>query len=369
MKENSLSRRSFVKVSTASIAALSLPSLMSNAAEAPAGMAPGAGTTANGAAGLALAGEAAEPRPAPQAAQQGAQTAPAPRPGDSDAITRAFFDSLLVETRYMDADLPSTKLELFGETFDTPIMTAALSHLRVPNGNGLAVYAEGAAKCHAVHWMGMGEDKDLEEVIATGARTIKIIKPHADNAEVFRRIRHAVGAGCFAVGMDIDHAFNGRGGYDNVFGLPMKPKTTQEMKSFVQAAGIPFIVKGVLSPSDARRCLEAGVAGIVLSHHGGRVAYSIPPLMALEQIAEAVGGKMKIFIDCGIVSGMDAYKCLALGADAVSVGRHLMPLVQEGSDAVAKRIQAMTAELAGVMSATGVRDLKKMDPTVIHRMF
>ena len=361
MKENSLSRRSFVKVSTASLAALSLPSLISNAAEAPAGPAQAAGT--------ALAGEATGLGAAPQAAQQGAQAAPAPRPGDSDAITRAFFDSLLVETRYMDADLPSTKLELFGETFDTPIMTAALSHLRVANGNGLAVYAEGAAKCHAVHWMGMGEDRDLEEVIATGARTIKIIKPHADNAEVFRRIRHAVGAGCFAVGMDIDHAFNGRGGYDNVFGLPMKPKSTQEMRSFVQAAGIPFIVKGVLSPSDARRCLEAGVAGIVLSHHGGRVAYSIPPLMALEQIAEAVGGKMKIFIDCGIVSGMDAYKCLALGADAVSVGRHLMPLVQEGSDAVAKRIQAMTAELAGVMSATGVKDLKKMDPTVIHRMF
>jgi isopentenyl diphosphate isomerase/L-lactate dehydrogenase-like FMN-dependent dehydrogenase len=68
------------------------------------------------------------------------------------------------------------------------------------------------------------------------------------------------------------------------------------------------------------------------------------------------------------VSGFDAYKCLALGADAVSVGRHLMPLLQEGADAVAKRMKAMTAELAGVMSATGVRSLKEMDPTVIHRI-
>ena len=352
MKDNRMSRRSFVKVSTASLAALSVPALAtaSSGEEAPSSL-------------------TAAPAPeAPQQQAQAAPTAPAVRPGDSDAITRAYFDSLLVETRYMDADLPSTKFELFGETFDTPIMTAALSHLRVPNGNGLTIYAQGARAAGAVHWMGMGEDRDLEEILATGARTIKIIKPHENNDEVFRRIRHAVGAGCFAIGMDIDHAFNGRGGYDNVFGLPMKPKSTAEMRSFVQAAGVPFIVKGVLSPSDAKRCLEAGVAGIVLSHHGGRVAYSIPPLLALEQIADVVKGKMKIFIDCGVVSGMDAYKCLALGADAVSVGRHLMPLLRDGADAVAGRIKEMTAELAGVMCATGVTSLKKMDPTVIHRM-
>ena len=89
--------------------------------------------------------------------------------------------------------------------------------------------------------------------------------------------------------------------------------------------------------------------------------------MALEQIADVVKGKMKIFIDCGIVSGMDAYKCLALGADAVSVGRHLMPLLKEGVEPVANRMKAMTAELAGVMAATGVKSLKDMDPTVIHK--
>ena len=273
----------------------------------------------------------------------------------------------MVETRYMDAELPSTKMELFGQAFDTPIMTAALSHQNNRNGKGMVTYAQAAANCNAVHWMGMGEDLELEEVVATGAKTIKIIKPHENNDEVFRRIRHAEGAGCFAVGMDIDHPFNGRGGYDVVYGLPMKPKSTAEMKSFVKATRLPFIVKGVLSVHDAKRCLDAGVAGIVLSHHGGRVKYSIPPLMALEQIADVVKGKMKIFIDCGIVSGMDAYKCLALGADAVSVGRHLMPLISQGVEQVEKRMKAMTAELAGVMSATGVKSLNEFDPTVIHR--
>ena len=74
-----------------------------------------------------------------------------------------------------------------------------------------------------------------------------------------------------------------------------------------------------------------------------------------------------MFVDCGIESGMDIYKCLALGAKAVSVGRHLMPLLKDGPDAVARRIDAMTAELAGVMARTGVSSLNKMDATVIHR--
>jgi isopentenyl diphosphate isomerase/L-lactate dehydrogenase-like FMN-dependent dehydrogenase len=340
MKENKLSRRSFVRVSTASVAALSLPSLATAQSDAP-----------------------------QQRAQERQPAYPVlDRPGNADAYTRYFFDSLMLESRYLDSDIPSTKLELFGETFDTPIMTAALSHLRVPNGNGLVVYAQAAKACNAVHWFGMGEDKDLEDIIATGARTIKVIKPHADNAEIFRRIKHAVNAGCFAIGMDIDHSFDFKGHYDNVMGLPMKSKTTAEIKSFVKASRLPFIVKGVLSVSDARKCLEAGAAGIVISHHGGHLKYSIPPLMVIEDIKDAVGDKMKVFVDCGITSGFDAYKCLALGADAVSVGRQLMPLLQKGAEAVADRMKAMTSELAGVRTATGVRNLKEMDPTVIHRV-
>lgn len=284
-----------------------------------------------------------------------------------DKITRDYFDSLLLETRYIDSVLPSTKMTLYGETFDTPIMTAALSHLHNTAEDGMAVYGRGAALSNAVHWVGMGEDEELERVVATGARSIKIIKPHADNREVFRKIGHAVSNGCFAVGMDTDHAFNSNGGYDDVFGLPMKPKSTEELSEFVQAAGVPFIVKGVLSPKDAEKCAKAGCAGMVVSHHHGMVQYSVPPLMVLPDIISAVGKDMPVFVDCGIISGMDAYKCLALGAKAVSVGRHLMPLLKQGPEAVAQRIKEMTAELAGIMARTGVATLDDMDPTVIHR--
>lgn len=287
---------------------------------------------------------------------------------NSDTITRDFFDSLLLEPRYIDSDLPCTKLELYGRTFDTPVMTAALSHLGNTAENGMVKYAQAAAKCNAVHWVGMGEDKELEEITATGAATIKIIKPHADNKEVFRKIEHAKKAGCFAVGMDIDHAFNGNGGYDNVLGLPMKPKTTEELAGFVQAAGdTPFIVKGVLSTKDAEKCLKAGCKGIQLSHHHGIINYAVPPLMMLPEILQVTRGEIPVFIDCGIGSGMDVYKCLALGATAVSVGRHLMPFLKEGADKTSDRIKEMTDELAATMARTGIRDLKSFDPTVIHQ--
>jgi isopentenyl diphosphate isomerase/L-lactate dehydrogenase-like FMN-dependent dehydrogenase len=89
--------------------------------------------------------------------------------------------------------------------------------------------------------------------------------------------------------------------------------------------------------------------------------------MVLPDIISAVGNTIPVFVDCGIISGMDAYKCLALGAKAVSVGRHLMPLLKDGPEAVAQRIKDMTAELAGIMARTGVKSLDDMDPTVIHR--
>lgn len=286
---------------------------------------------------------------------------------DPDKITRDYFDSLLLETRYLDSTLPSTKMKLWGMTFDTPIMTAALSHLGNTAPDGMAIYAAAAEYCNAVHWVGMGPDEELEDIVSTGAKTIKIIKPHADNAEVFRKIEHAVKTGCIAVGMDIDHAFNSNGGYDSVFGLPMKAKSASEIAEFVSAAGVPFVVKGVLSTRDAEKCLKAGCAGIVVSHHHGMMQYSVAPLMVLEDIISAVGGQIPVFVDCGIESGMDAYKCLALGAKAVSVGRHLMPLLKSGPEAVADRIRQMTAELAGVMARTGVADLSKMDPTIIHK--
>ena len=285
---------------------------------------------------------------------------------NSDEITRAYMDSLLVESRYIDSETADSKMELFGETFETPIMTAALSHLNGTSENGMTVYAEGAKIANAVHWVGMGDDAELEAVVATGARTIKIVKPLADNDEIIRELKHAENAGCLAVGMDIDHSFSSDGNYDNVAGIPMKSKSMEELREFVKSVSIPFIVKGVLSSVDALKCVDVGAAGIQISHHHGIMPYSVPPLMVLPEIKKVTEGKIKIFIDCGFESGVDVFKALALGADAVSVGRHLMPLLKNGPKAVADRIVEMNCELRGMMSRTGITSLSKMDSGVIH---
>lgn len=347
MKESNLSRRSFVKISAASAAALSVPIAVSCASEE---------------------GKSNKSQPAAAAAEIDPMIVAMRKAADPDTYTREYFDSLLLETSYIDSVIPSTKFELWGHTFDTPIMTAALSHLGNTAPDGMMTYAKAAAACNAVHWVGMGDDKELEEIISTGAKSIKILKPYENNDDVLHKIEHACKAGCIAVGIDTDHSFNGHGGYDNVLGFQMKAKTSAEIAQFVKAAGnVPFIIKGVLSVSDAEKCLNAGVAGIVVSHHHGMMRYTVPPLMVIEDILKVVGGKMKVFVDCGIISGMDAYKCLALGADAVSVGRHLMPLLKDGPDAVADRIRQMNDELSGVMSRTGIPSLDKMNPKIVHK--
>jgi isopentenyl diphosphate isomerase/L-lactate dehydrogenase-like FMN-dependent dehydrogenase len=287
-------------------------------------------------------------------------------PWDANQITREYFDSLMIEMRHIDAVLPSTTFELYGETFATPIMTAALSHLSNCHPGGMAEMAKGAVAANAVMWTGMGEESELEAITATGARTIKIIKPHADNKNIYRKIEHAEQCGCFAVGMDIDHAFNSQGQYDTVLGLPMTGKTLEEIKDFVKATKLPFIIKGVLSERDTDKCLEAGVKGIVVSHHHGIQNYAIPPLMILPKIAKLVNHSIPIFVDCGVTNGMDAFKALALGATAVSVGRELMThLSHGGAEGVQKRLNEMNQELAGAMARTCSPDLKSIDPSVI----
>lgn len=290
------------------------------------------------------------------------------RAGDANRITREYLDSLLIEMRHMGAHLPSTEVTIYGETFKTPIMTAALSHLNNQRPNGAVEMARGAKAANAILWTGMGDADELEAIIATGARTIKIIKPYADNDIIFEKIAHAEKVGALAVGMDVDHAFNRRGQYDTVLGARMLPKSLEEITSFVRATKLPFIIKGVLGARDARVCRDLGARGVVVSHHHGILDYALPPLMALPEVVEAVGKDMPVFVDCGIETGVDAFKALALGAAAVSVGRALMEKLKEGgAEGVAGKIAEMTGELAGAMARTCSARVGGIDPGVIRR--
>lgn len=290
------------------------------------------------------------------------------RRGDSDRITREYLDSLLLETRHLDAEKPETDFSLYGESFATPVMTAALSHLNGIHENGMVELARGAARAGAVCFAGMGGNGELAEITGTGAKAIKIIKPYADNGLVADRIAFAQECGVLAVGMDIDHAFDRQGAYDRVEGFEMRPKSMEEIREFVHAARVPFVVKGVLSEKDAYKALEAGAGGIVVSHHHGLMDYAIPPLMILPDILRVTAGRIPVFVDCGIVSGADVFKALALGATAVCVGRGLLkPLADQGAEGVAEEINRINDELRGIMARTGCRDLSHMDKTVIRK--
>lgn len=286
---------------------------------------------------------------------------------DSNEITRRFFDSMLLEMRHIDSVLPDTSITIFGQEFSMPIATAALSHLNNQTENGMAKMAEGAKMAGALSFSGMGTKEEIQAMCATGAKVIKIIKPHANNEDVFQEIRDAEAAGAFGIGMDIDHAINSNTGeYDVVCGLPMKTKSLDEMKSFVKASKLPFVVKGVLSVQDAEKAVEMGAKGIIVSHHHGIMQSAIPPLMILPEIIEAVGDKVTIFVDCCIESGLDVFKCLAMGADAVCVGRAIMsPLKEEDAAGVCEKMQAMNGELKGTMARTGAGNLSEIDPSVI----
>ena len=284
----------------------------------------------------------------------------------SDVITRAYIDSLLVEVRHLDAVMPSTEMTLFGKTFATPVATAALSHMANQYPDGMTAMADGANQAGALVFSGMGPKDELERMVATGAQVIKIIKPYADRESVYDKISHAEEVGCLAVGIDTDHAFS-RGGYDVIESMKMFPLSSKELADMVKATKLPFFIKGVLSRKEARKCLDCGVKGMVVSHHNGRIDTAVPPLMVLPEIAEEVKGEAALFVDCAIQSGLDVFKCLALGATGACVGRPLMqPLREKGAAGVRGVIEGITTDLRYAMAMTASPDVSHIDPSIVR---
>ncbi|MCR4647807.1 MAG: alpha-hydroxy-acid oxidizing protein, partial [Lachnospiraceae bacterium] len=142
------------------------------------------------------------------------------------------------------------------------------------------------------------------------------------------------------------------------------------LRSYVESVKIPFIVKGVLSVADAIKCAEIGAKGIIVSHHHGRLSYAIPPMMVLQDIKEELKDKdIVIIVDCGITSGSDVFKALALGADAAAVGRSMIPFLEkDGVSGVKEYIESVGKELRFVMSATGFSKVSEIDESVLYEL-
>jgi len=290
---------------------------------------------------------------------------------DANVINRRYLDSLLVEMRVIDSVKPCLTTRIFGREFSSPIMMPAFSHLNKVGKNGrkpMEEYALAAKQLRLLNWVGMEPDGEYADIAAVDAPTVRIIKPFADHDIILEQIDFAVKHGAIAVGVDIDHIANKDGGYDVVDGHPLGPVMLADLKDYVKAARVPFVAKGVLSVNDALKARDAGCRAVLVSHHHGRIPFGIPPTAVLPQIKDALQGSgMMIFCDCGIDTGYDAYKALALGADAVAVGRGILaPLLKEGTEGVVRKIRQMNEQLSELMLYTGIKDTDSFDSSIIH---
>jgi lactate 2-monooxygenase len=148
-----------------------------------------------------------------------------------------------------------------------------------------------------------------------------------------------------------------------------RPSLTWDDLAFLRdRTRLPILLKGILDADNARRAIDHGVDGIVVSNHGGRqVDGAVATLEALPDIAKAVDGRMKILLDSGIRSGADAFKALALGADAVLVGRpYAYALAIAGEAGVREVLQNFKADFDLTMGLAGCRSIAEIDAATLR---
>ncbi len=166
-------------------------------------------------------------------------------------------------------------------------------------------------------------------------------------------------SGAFAAAMDVDAA-----------GLPflknMDPpagsKTVEELSQIIKEAGIPFIVKGIMTVKGAVKAREAGAAAIVVSNHGGRVLdQCLSTAEVLPAIAKEMAGSVTVLVDGGIRSGTDIFKALALGADGVLICRPFVTAVYGGgTEGVKELVTRLGGELKDTMAMCGAHSLEEI---------
>ena len=265
---------------------------------------------------------------------------------------------------------PDISLVMFGHRFSVPVFAAPLGALPMHYGDKYtdqqynAILVKAAAEYGSMALTGDGVDPEIMkaavlDMAKVGGVGCPTIKPW--NKEfVFEKLDAVKAAGTFCAAMDVDGA-----------GLPflkaMNPnagsKSVEEMKEIIDYAGIPFIIKGIMTPDGARKAVEAGAAGIVVSNHGGRVQGGVPSTAeVLPSIAEAVKGEITILVDGGIRSGVDVFRALALGADGVLIGRPILTAIYgAGEEGYRVYMDKIVGELKSTMTMCGAATLKDID--------
>lgn len=303
-------------------------------------------------------------------------------PGMGGSLTGSAFKSNVEDLAQVklrlktihNAKNPNLGFDFFGRDLTSPIISAPITGSAFNMGGALTeeeyidsvVY--GSLDAGTIAMIGDSADPSLfdlgiETLKKVDGKGVAILKPKK-NETVIESIKKAENINAIAAGMDID----GAGLVTMALkGAAVGPKTVDELQEIIHSTNLPFILKGIMTKEEAILAVELGAKAIVVSNHGGRVLdHAQSTAKVLPEIAEAVKGKIMILVDGGIRSGIDVFKMVALGADAVLIGRPVIFGAFGGyKEGVSLIIKEMQDQLLQAMILTGAKDLRSIDKSMI----
>jgi 4-hydroxymandelate oxidase len=328
--------------------------------------------------------------------------------GAGDEITlrdnQAAYDRLRLHPRVLvDVSAIDTRLTLFGQALDFPILLAPTAYHRLVHPDGEIATVRGAGDAGATLVASAFATTSIEDMARAAQRPLWFqLYVNKDRGFTRDLVARAESAGCRAVCVTVDTPTTGlrhretrsnfalppgversnlkglgtatasashRPNEKTIYSAVLDPSLTWKDIEWLRGISrVPLLIKGVLSPEDAARGADTGV-GIIVSNHGARNLDTAPATIdALPRVADAVAGRVPILVDGGIRRGNDVLKALASGAAAVLIGRpYLFGLAVEGSKGVAKVVRILRRELEIAMALTGRRELKEIDRSVLWR--
>jgi 4-hydroxymandelate oxidase len=323
------------------------------------------------------------------------------------AANRRAFDRYQVRPRVMvDVSRVSTARTLLGARLSTPLGIAPTAYHRLVHPDGELATARGAGAAGALFVVSMFASQPLEDIAraATGPLWLQLYWLHRRDV-VADLVKRAAAAGYGALVLTVDTPQVGRRHRDerngftvggdvravNIDAEVMAPSHQQVAGASAIAThsaltfdpslhwadldwlrgltDLPIVLKGVLTAEDATLAVEAAVDALIVSNHGGRqLDGALPSLDALAEVAAAVDGACPVLFDGGVRTGADAFTALALGADAVLVGRPaLWALATDGDTGVARLLDLLHDELTHTMMLAGRPELAGIDRGALVR--
>ncbi|XP_042414380.1 peroxisomal (S)-2-hydroxy-acid oxidase GLO3-like isoform X2 [Zingiber officinale] len=290
---------------------------------------------------------------------------------------RSAFSRILFRPRILvDVSNINMTTTVLGFKISMPIMIAPTSVQKMAHPEGELATARAASAANTIMTLSSCSTSSVEEVNSTGpgVRFFQLYV-YEDRNIVRQIVGRAEKAGFKAIVLTVDRPRLGRKEADikNRFTLPpsLKLKNLEELnikkmdmdvKWLQTITSLPIILKGVMTAEDTQLAVRVGVAGIVVSNHGGRQLDYVPAsITCLEEVVKAAQGKVPVFLDGGIHRGTDIFKALALGASGVFIGRPVVfALAADGEAGVRKVLQMLSDELELTMALSGCTSLEQI---------